>query len=207
MFYLVYRITNKLNGKSYTGCHKTKDKDDGYMGSGKYLKRAQKKDGLENFSKDVLFEASSSEEMFAKEKELVVLGPASYNLKLGGSGGFDFVNENYSKENRKNFGRIRGVFGGRTAGRESVILKRGVFDPKYAEKVKACLRPDAFFGKHHTTEAKAKIGAANSIRQSGIKHNYYGTKWITNPVTKENTRIFKSDIIPEGWSKGRKFYK
>lgn len=32
MFYLVYKITNTLNGKTYIGCHKTKDKNDGYMG-------------------------------------------------------------------------------------------------------------------------------------------------------------------------------
>jgi hypothetical protein len=92
MYYLVYRVTNSVNGKSYTGSHKTINKEDGYMGSGKLIRSAIKKYGIEVFSKEILFEASSSEEMFAKEKELVVLGSRSYNLKHGGFGGFDFIN-------------------------------------------------------------------------------------------------------------------
>ena len=43
MHYLVYKITNLVNGKIYIGCHKTDDKDDGYMGSGKLIKRAVEK--------------------------------------------------------------------------------------------------------------------------------------------------------------------
>ena len=56
MFYLIYKITNTLNHKVYVGSHKTKDKDDGYMGSGKYLLRAIKKHGIEKFTKEILFE-------------------------------------------------------------------------------------------------------------------------------------------------------
>jgi hypothetical protein len=84
MFYLVYETTNTINGKTYVGSHKTDKKDDGYLGSGKALKAAIKKYGIEVFKRKILFEASSLEEMFAKEKELVVLGTQSYNIKEGG---------------------------------------------------------------------------------------------------------------------------
>jgi hypothetical protein len=111
MYYLVYQITNVLNGKTYIGCHKTQNKDDGYMGSGKLIKRAVKKYGAENFKKDILVEASSSEEMFTKEKQLVTLGPHSYNMKNGGDGGWDHVSRERTPEIR---GKISRKLSGRT---------------------------------------------------------------------------------------------
>jgi hypothetical protein len=95
-YYSVYKITNKINGKCYIGTHKTNDLNDGYMGSGKYLTRAIQKNGLENFEKVILHVYTTSEEMFAKEAEIVnedfLSNENTYNLRLGGFGGFDYVN-------------------------------------------------------------------------------------------------------------------
>lgn len=91
MYYLIYQITNKLNGKIYIGKHKTEDKNDDYMGSGKYLKASQNLHGIENFEKKILFECASEEEMDKKEAEIVneefVAREDTYNITLGGSGG------------------------------------------------------------------------------------------------------------------------
>lgn len=87
VYYLVYKILNLINGNSYVGAHQTTRKDDNYMSSSRVVRFAIKKHGISNFKKTILWEGNSLQEMFAKEKELVVVGPMSYNLKPGGLGG------------------------------------------------------------------------------------------------------------------------
>ena len=69
MFYILYRVTNNLNGKIYVGVHKTNDLDDGYMGSGKVINRAIEKYGIENFSKVILEQFEDPAAMYAREKK------------------------------------------------------------------------------------------------------------------------------------------
>jgi hypothetical protein len=92
MYYIVYKITNIVNDKTYIGVHKTENLDDGYMGSGIYLWRAIIKYGIDKFTREILYMAKNSVEMYQKEKELIVLSPTAYNLKNGGNGGFDYIN-------------------------------------------------------------------------------------------------------------------
>ena len=80
MVYTIYKVTNKINGKCYIGKHQTDDINDGYMGSGKLIKQAIRKYGLDNFSKEILFIFDNEDDMNVKERELVVIGEGSYNI-------------------------------------------------------------------------------------------------------------------------------
>lgn len=66
------------------------------MGSGKRLKQAINKYGIENFSKEILFVFETEEEMNSKERELVTeefcAQENNYNLCPGGNGGWDYIN-------------------------------------------------------------------------------------------------------------------
>lgn len=90
MKYLIYRITNNINGKIYVGAHATLDENDGYMGSGVNIVKSIKKYGIKNFSKEILYVFDNSVEMYAKEAEIVteefVLRIDTYNAALGGRG-------------------------------------------------------------------------------------------------------------------------
>lgn len=87
--YYVYKLTNKINGMVYIGFHGTDNFDDGYMGSGKYIKAAVHKYGPENFTKEALASFDSKEEAEAYEQKLVdkefTLREDTYNINVGGN--------------------------------------------------------------------------------------------------------------------------
>ena len=87
MGYFVYKTTNVKNGKIYIGVHRG-DVDDGYLGSGKLIKQAIKKHGVESFVREILFEYERLEDALLKESEIVnpdfIKRPDVYNLVVGG---------------------------------------------------------------------------------------------------------------------------
>ena len=91
MFYYLYEIKNKVNGKIYVGVHQTPDLDDGYMGSGRSLAYAFKKHGFPAFEKTILEHFADKTSMFSREKEVVtnefINRPDVYNQRPGGIGG------------------------------------------------------------------------------------------------------------------------
>lgn len=103
-YHFVYKTVNKANGKYYIGKHSTDDLNDGYLGSGTLLKKALKKYGKENFEREIICFCSSSEEVYAKEHEIVtqeiVNDPMSYNLRCGGEGAQKIYSEEEAKERR-----------------------------------------------------------------------------------------------------------
>ena len=105
-----YRITNLINGHFYYGVHSTDNINDGYMGSGKRLKMAYKKYGMENFEKEILKffddvkDAYEYEELVVSEE--MVNNNECYNISLGGSA--PSVEKGYAvvKDNDNNVYRV-----------------------------------------------------------------------------------------------------
>jgi hypothetical protein len=211
MKYTIYQITNITNDKIYIGCHKTGDLNDGYMGSGLLIGRAINKYGIENFEKEYLHIFDSAEEIFDKETELVnesfVERSDTYNIKQGGYGGFDYINKNNIRASNEALRKSAKV--GHKA--QTWLTKndpewRAAANESISKGLLACgHKPPLFTGKKHTKEAKAKIGAANSISQRGKNNSMYGTCWVYNNI--ESKRISKDDLqqhLNDGWIKGRK---
>jgi len=196
-YYTVYQITDLLNGKIYIGKHETYDLNDKYMGSGKILTRAQKKHGLENFKKDILFIFDNEEEMISKEAELVnedfCLREDTYNICPGGKGGFGYINNNglnlYSKNGQSGYG-LENINNGQH-------LKKLRSDLDYSKHYRKVLSEsikdyynnggvNGFSGKIHTEETKKIIGSKTSISQSGSGNSQYGKP--RSEETKEKIR-------------------
>ena len=151
MFYTIYKTTNDITGHIYVGKHQTKILNDSYLGSGKVLYNAICKYGKQNFSKEILFIFDTEEEMNAKEAEMVTEEFCSrddtYNLCIGGKGGFSFINTNNIPK-----------FKGKTHSRESIakmLETKGEY--KHNEDVKKKLsenhwsKKDSSAFKHHAS--------------------------------------------------------
>jgi len=206
-YHYIYKITNLINGKYYIGMHSTDNLEDGYMGSGKRLKRSLNKYGKENFKFEILEFLPNRVELKEREKEIVDLNEIfkkeCLNLTVGGTGGF------ISVEGVKKGGKV----GLTRKLKEEKVLKTEWYQDyvkKHSYGIKKSYlngnrekrQPLNWEGKKHKEESKKKIGEKNSIKQSGGGNSQFGTYWITNE--KENKKIHKGDLIPDGWKLGRK---
>ena len=89
------------------------------MGSGKALRNAYEKYGIEHFKKEILEFFENKEEMYNREKEIVtnelIENPNCYNMVPGGSGGSnDFVRDHVCVKDKN-----------------GVIMHVSINDPRY----------------------------------------------------------------------------
>ena len=190
--YVIYRITNKKNGKTYIGQHKTDSilKDDGYMGSGKILKLAIAKNGLENFSKTIItfgiskLEADVLEKLYI-EKERKENTNGCYNISDGGTGG------NLGEEVNA---RISAACKGRTAWNKGKKCN-WVSEFNHRTKKGKPARNKGIPTKFHSEESKKRQidAVSNAVR---------GTKWYNNGITS-----IRAIECPKGFAPGRISWK
>ena len=100
-YHYLYCITNMITSKLYVGVHSTQNLHDNYMGSGRALKMAIKKYGIDNFKKDYIKFFDSDIEMYSAEREIVnenfVTSSKTYNMMIGGNGGFPRIDTRGNK--------------------------------------------------------------------------------------------------------------
>jgi hypothetical protein len=210
MHYLIYKITNTINNKIYIGCHKTKDIDDGYMGSGVILKNAYKKYGETCFTKEIIFECETEDQMFSIEEDIVneefVSRLDTYNIALGGKCGSWYYANKHGINNKNN----NGEKGGEATKK---LFEDEEYRKEYCEKISNALKlyykynDNPWLGRKHKEETKQKIGKANSKNRIGEKNINYGKCWIYHENKKESIMIPSNEInkwVSEGWKKGRK---
>jgi hypothetical protein len=118
----IYKITNKINGKIYIGKDTTSNPQ--YLGSGKLIKRAILKYGVENFTKEILDQTDDYSDLSKKEifwikkfdSNNLTIG---YNISNGGDGGdtlsnnpnLGLIKEKISKNNIKTGKTYEEAFG------------------------------------------------------------------------------------------------
>ena len=118
---IIYKTTNIVNQKFYVG--KDTHNNPNYYGSGKRLKLAIQKYGLENFKKEILETCESLERLNEREKfwikELNAINDG-YNISLGGDGGDTISNNPRKYEIGKKISESnKGRFVGKTNSKET----------------------------------------------------------------------------------------
>lgn len=89
-FHFIYKTTCLATNKFYVGMHSTDNMDDGYLGSGIWMRRALKKYGSAGFVREVLELLPDRKSLRDREKEIVtedlLKDPLCKNMTEGGSG-------------------------------------------------------------------------------------------------------------------------
>lgn len=223
MYFYLYKITNTINDRYYVGVHSTENLDDGYMGSGKILQQAVEKYGAENFKKEILKFFESAEQMYDKEKEIVneqfLSRDDTYNLRIGGSGGWDYVNKNQLNHTEDSIEKLRESLKKWHSENDTSGKNNPFFGKKHSEQTKQYIsqkrkeyyenggeHPKGMLNKKHSSEIKKHLSEvmkekSSLIGKKGLEHPAGGTKWYNNGI-----KHLRSDNHPgEGWQEGRMF--
>jgi len=222
-YYTVYQTTNLTNGMIYVGVHKTKDPYDDYLGSGKQILDAIERDGIHNFRKDILYYCDSNDEMYFKESEIVnenfILREDTYNIRLGGDGGWDHVDHNALWQDPEY--RYKQYISRKKA-REKPSYKENLIkalqDPNYRQNMQRTWKDPDLREKRITgmktawqdpdlrekQSQSAKERWKDPEQRKKQSETRKGGIWVHCPETGVVTYIHKDKKIPKGFVRGKK---
>ena len=217
-YHYLYKTTNKLNGKFYVGMHSTDDLNDGYLGSGRYLKRSIKKYGEDNFIVEKLEFFDTRESLIEREinyvNKTLISNPLCMNLMTGG---LCAPASNFgSKRSEESKAKMRELASNKEANKKLRWLEKNdpVWVAKKSDKLRKVKtgkkRPDIknsefnFKGRHHTEESRKNISKNLSEHFKRLGSKASGTIWIMKGEESKKTRPEDLDnFIAMGWKRGR----
>lgn len=192
MYGYIYKTTNLINNKIYIGQRKSKVfQSTNYLGSGRYLRNAVNKYGVENFIVELIDISDNREELNNKEIYWIKYYKAydrniGYNISKGGIGGGEIwvnngiENHHIAKDKLPEYieqGYILGMKPGRL-GKSSETRNKNI--------------SKALKGRH---KSEAQIEKQKASLRNRKQH------WYTDGIN--NKLLTESDVIPEGYYKGR----
>jgi group I intron endonuclease len=180
---IIYKATNKIDGKCYIGqtinslndrkithkCHGKKDNN--------YFHNALKKYGFDNFEWKIIEECSSKEEMDEMEFHYIKQYDSykkknGYNITMGGEGTqlFGKANGMYGKKHsEESIEKMRKIKKGKKHTKESKQkisnATKGKNNPMYGTS--RCGKDNPMYGKKHSEETKRKISESLKRRNKG----------------------------------------
>jgi len=179
------------------------------MGSGILIRKAIEKYGLDNFHKDILYEAATRQDIFEKEAELVtaifIRRKDTYNLTEGGD-----IGSTLEAKRR----------GGQIAGQKAKEYKLGWFSAEGQLKKLEILR-EKKIGAAHDPQVRSEMSRrGNSPEAIAKKKSTYAKMkfhqgednpmskrcWVHKTETAESLTILKEDLekyLEQGYEKGR----
>lgn len=183
--YIVYKTTNKINGKIYVGQRLMSNRKDNwtYLGSGDKIIRSVKKYGKRNFYRETIEwcykHNINSRETYWIDKLDSRNTLIGYNIHRGGIGGKSIIRPEEIKKKisdslkGRTWEDIYGINGAQKRREQALITKnknKKLKDDKKKEKGK---RISSFKGKHHTEEQKEKWRVERKGKNIGEKNGFY----------------------------------
>lgn len=197
-YYTVYQITNLVNNKIYVGAHQTDDLEDGYMSSSNSVASAIKKYGKDKFVKTILHQCEDETSMYKKEAEIVTeafIGrPDTYNIKLGGYGGWSHYQGTIQhKESCSRGGQAR---------RDSMPVGKPF--EKGSDRTKAISKKANETKKKLWEEnpEKREVAVAKLSEYQTNNNSMSGKCWcvpIGSTAHNKDKKVFPINSIPDGW--------
>ena len=192
-----YKITNIVNNKFYYGIHSTNNLNDNYMGSGKALREAILKYGIDNFKKEIIKYFDTFQEACDYEREIVneelLKNPNCYNLVEGGY----YLNDEIIAKKKLAFNTIKHQSGKNNSN----------YNKKWIKKDSQCIAVSKDKLDEYLQNGWILGRIVDSSKTKEL--NKISSAWICNESgeTKHINRELLEKYLEDGWRRGRVFNK